>query len=112
MVSLVLTIIAFAGAMGVPAFLTAIVESAASRRSLRQLWGRGRVTRRDSGFLAARSSPLQSNYRGSSTPSQQTPRETSSLRILGASAERATLARAPPRRPRRSPPPKGKRSVA
>ena len=28
MVSLVLTIIAFAGAMGVPAFLTAIVESA------------------------------------------------------------------------------------
>ena len=31
MVSLVLTIIAFAGAMGVPAFLTAIVESAASK---------------------------------------------------------------------------------
>ena len=31
MFSLVLTIIAFAGAMGVPAFLTAIVESAASK---------------------------------------------------------------------------------
>jgi hypothetical protein len=31
MVSLVLTIIAFAGAMSVPAFLTAIVESAASK---------------------------------------------------------------------------------
>ena len=31
MVSLVLTIIAFAGAMGVPVFLTAIVESAASK---------------------------------------------------------------------------------
>jgi hypothetical protein len=31
MFSLVLTIIAFAGAMSVPAFLTAIVESAASK---------------------------------------------------------------------------------
>jgi hypothetical protein len=31
MVSLVLTIIAFAGAMGVPAFLTAIVEGTASK---------------------------------------------------------------------------------
>ena len=35
MVSLVLTIIAFAGAMGVPAFLTAIVESAVRPSSLR-----------------------------------------------------------------------------
>jgi len=34
MVSLVLTIIAFAGAMGVPVFLTAIVESAFKARPL------------------------------------------------------------------------------
>ena len=37
MISLVLTIIAFAGAMGIPAFLTAIVESAVRPSS----WGTG-----------------------------------------------------------------------
>jgi hypothetical protein len=44
MVSLVLTIIAFAGAMSVPAFLTAIVESAASE--IRPSSSRTRASRR------------------------------------------------------------------
>jgi hypothetical protein len=76
MVSLVLTIIAFAGAMGVPAFLTAIVESAFK---IRPSSSRTRASRRMMEGCASK--PLSNPKELQDHAERERPRQLTSARL-------------------------------
>jgi hypothetical protein len=99
MVSLVLTIIAFAGAMSVPAFLTAIVESIASK--IQPLSSRTRASRRtnwaDHCRPVAMSLPINEASRTMATPDSLlhpslSPHRTGRMPLLPALAQWSRIA--------------------